>query len=401
MQPAPVNPDNGTRNGSGHASSRAITREMMLRRLCEVVSMPLTRISRHERDMAGDILIELLKLGSAAMRQQTAQRLAALADSPKRVTLLLARDDVSVARPLLEESTALNDSDLIHITQTASSAHRRIIAARKNLGEAVVDMLAIHGDVQTLSVLLLNTTASISITTMDRLVRASRDHATLVAPLLRRQELTPAHAFAVFWWADEDGRRAILKRFAVDRAVLIASASDMFPIAAEDNFADAVVRKALQYIERRQRNRAAMARSPYGTLEAAIDAALAKPDLFVINEIAYICGIKPVTAAQIFGDAGGEAVAILCKAVGLKRDYVERLWRALRRPVSPDPASPFQRMAFAYDSLAVAKAQTVLRYWNWALSSDFNRNDLGKAEELDEDASVARQAAALVLGRPK
>jgi len=62
----------------------------------------------------------------------------------------------------------------------------------------------------------------------------------------------------------------------------------------------------------------------------------------------------------------------LCKAPGLSRAYVEKLWRALKRPVHgldgemhPDLA----RVMRAYDVISTDKAQTVLRYWNWSLTS--------------------------------
>ena len=90
---------------------------------------------------------------------------------------------------------------------------------------------------------------------------------------------------------------------------------DVFEIAAEEKWADPVTRKALQLIERRQRNRAAAERSPYGSLEGAItcrrDRRHGRP---TAQEIGYLAGIKPVTAAKILSDKGGEGLAVLCKA---------------------------------------------------------------------------------------
>ncbi len=56
-------------------------------------------------------------------------------------------------------------------------------------------------------------------------------------------------------------------------------------------------------------------------------------DQGLMNEIAHLAGIKPATAAQVFADPGGEAIAVFCKAVGLKRPALLALWRALRRAV--------------------------------------------------------------------
>src|SRR5262249_44199759 len=97
-------------------------------------------------------------------------------------------------------------------------------------------------------------------------------------------------------------------------------------------WSDPDARKTLQVIERRQRNRAAAAQSKYGSLEGAISAAEHGIDHALVQEIAHLSGIKPTTASQIFSDPGGEAVGVYAKAVGLRRQGLITLWRALRRP---------------------------------------------------------------------
>ena len=53
-----------------------------------------------------------------------------------------------------------------------------------------------------------------------------------------------------------EARLQILRRFAVDRQVLIQELGEVFKIAASEGWSDADTRKTLQVIERRQRNRA-------------------------------------------------------------------------------------------------------------------------------------------------
>ena len=169
---------------------------------------------------------------------------------------------------------------------------------------------------------------------VDRLVSESRDDARLRQPLLLRPELRPAHALVMFWWVDSNVRVDILKRFSAERISLIEACSDIFPMAAKQNWSDPVVRKGLQVIERRQRNRAALERSRFTSLEDAIAIALREGmTRELMDEISYISGIKPLTGAKIFADQGGESIAVLCKAVGLKRQYFKALWAALKRPI--------------------------------------------------------------------
>ena len=44
----------------------------------------------------------------------------------------------------------------------------------------------------------------------------------------------------------------------------------------------------------------------------------------------------------------------------------------------------FNRVSEIYETIAVAKAQTVLRYWNWSLSSAYSPDEV-EAEDEDPD----------------
>jgi len=76
----------------------------------------------------------------------------------------------------------------------------------------------------------------------------------------------------------------------------------------------------------------------------------------------------------------------------------------MRRPEvladgSPDPI--WERVQITYEMLAVDRAQTVLRYWNWSLSSALTPALLkairdGEEEALD-DYSAPERAAMLAL----
>ena len=164
-------------------------------------------------------------------------------------------------------------------------------------------------------------------------------------------------------------------------------------------------RKALQFIERRQRNRAAIERSEYEGLEAAIETAEVQGlTRQLTEEISYMAGIKPATGAQILTDKGGEGIAILCKAPGLKREYIEKIWRALKRPVHEidETIHPsLARVYETYDVISTDKAQTVLRYWNWSLTASLNADVLRYIKNgvipREEEFGAAAITAALVF----
>jgi uncharacterized protein (DUF2336 family) len=112
-----------------------------------------------------------------------------------------------------------------------------------------------------------------------------------------------------------------------------------------------------------------------------------------------------MTGAKIMTDPGGEGLAVLCKATGLPRASLRQLWRALRRPDATEAgeiAPGLARVVTIYDMVAVDRAQTVLRYWNWSLSSAMTPTLIKAIREEDDAAldefSVPQRAAMLAFG---
>ena len=269
----------------------------------------------------------------------------------------------------------------------------------------MTETLFSFGEMEVIEAVLRNKTARLSQVGIETVVGLSRQSPGLCGPLLKRPELRPSGAYVMFWWCVPEDRRTILQRFAVSREVMQEASEDVFPMAAEEGWADPVARKALQFIERRQRNRAAIEKSPFDSLEQAVMVA-ARDGLTreTASEIAFLAGVKPLTGAKLLGDPGGEPLAILCKATGMSRVDLTNLWRSMRRPetladgkIHPD----WERVQITYEMLAVDRAQTVLRYWNWSLSSALTPSLLRAIRDGEDDAvdeySAPERAAMMVL----
>jgi uncharacterized protein (DUF2336 family) len=382
------------------------SRAALLKRLADVVCLPASRINAFERAMTADLLVEMLRDAVVEEREKVARRLANLTEMPGVLVRLLLRDELPVARALLENSPSLSDADLINCLYNSTQDHRRLVAQRRGVSEVVADALVDMDETTVTETLLRNELVRFSHQGLENIVAASRDNPQLIPLLLKRGELRPSHAYVMFWWSDDEARRTILQRFAVSREILQDAVGDVFPLASAEGWQDPLSRKALQFIERRQRNRAAIAKSPYDSLEDAVAAAQAGMTRETAEEISYLSGLKPMTGAKIFTDPGGEPLAILCKATGLPRGAVRALWRGLRRPeadASGAPSPGLERVLTAFDTIAVDRAQTMLRYWNWSLSSAMTPALLKAIREGDEAAvdeySVPQRAAMLALSR--
>jgi uncharacterized protein (DUF2336 family) len=380
-------------------------RRTLLKRLADVVCLPASRVNAFERAMTADLLVEMLREASREERARVAQRLSPLSEIPNCLVRLLLRDEIEIAQLLLEDCGSLTDADLVACARDTGPVHRKAIAGRKGgLSEVVAETLVEPLETEVLAALLHNVGARLSQPAMEAIVGASRAEPSLVPFLLKRPELRPSGAYVMFWWCDADARRTILQRFAVSREVLQEAVDDVFALGAAENWQDPLARKALQFIERRQRNRSAIEKSPFDSLEAAVEAAEAGLTREIAEEIAYLSGIKPATAAKLLADRGGEPIAVLCKATGLSKAALKSLWRSMKRPELAEDGSTapdLERILITYEMIATDRAQTVLRYWNWALSSALTPALVRAIREGDSDAldeySVPQRAAMLAL----
>ncbi|WP_443750915.1 DUF2336 domain-containing protein [Asticcacaulis solisilvae] len=382
-------------------------RHVLLKRLADVVCLPESRINAFERAVTADLLVEMLREAGVEERARVAKRLSILAELPNSLVRLLLVDEVEVARPLIEDGEALSDSDLYFCARNGRHGHRILLASRKALPSFLSEILVDSEEMPVIETLLKNSKAEMSQQAVETVVALSQNAPQLIPLLMRRAELRPSSAYILFWWSPAEVRRLILSRFGVNREIMQDMASDVFAMAAQEKWQDAMSRKALQFIERRQRNREALKKSPYDSLEAAIaDAAQNGMTRKMAEEIAYLSGIKPSTGAKILRDAGGEGLAVLCKATGLSRKALKALWKALRRPMRTETGQIHPQLAevlITYDMLAVDRAQTVLRYWNWSLSSALTHvmlKSLSRGEDVDLDTlSVPQRAAMLAFAQ--
>jgi uncharacterized protein (DUF2336 family) len=383
------------------------SRQVLMRRLADVVCLPESRINAFERAVTADLLVEMLRESDLAERARVAKRLSILAELPNSLVRLLLIDEVEVARPLIEEGEALSDSDLYYCARHGKTGHRLMLAARKGLSSLLSEILVESEEIAVIEVLLKNGKATLSQQAIETVVAMSQNAPSLVPLVMRRPEIRPSSAYVLFWWSPAEVRKVILSRFGVNREVMQDMAADVFAMAAKEKWQDAMSRKALQFIERRQRNREALKKSPYDSLEAAIaDAAKGGMTRKMAEEIAYMSGIKPSTGAKLLRDAGGEGLAVLCKATGLSRKALKALWKALRRPLRTADGHIHPQLAdvlIVYDMLAVDRAQTVLRYWNWSLSSALTHvmlKSLARGEDMElEGLSVPQRAAMLAFAQ--
>ncbi|WP_270374649.1 DUF2336 domain-containing protein [Marinicauda sp. Alg238-R41] len=338
-------------------------RSVLTRRLADIVCLPSSTVTPQERWMVADVLEEMLRTANPELRGRVAARLAEQAEAPAGLLRRLALDNFEIAKPILERSQALTDFDMMEIARAGDVSHRTALARREQVSETVTAALVAAADPHVLTILLRNSGARIAPQTMDRLINLASEDYNLALLLIRRAELRPAQAFALFWDVGHDQRKMILSRFAVGRTILQDAAQDVFPLVANPEDQDALVQRTLFYIDRRQRNREANDSSSYGGLEGVAERAVNGHDEALRMEGARLANIQLSLFERILGDLGGEPLGVLAKATGLSRRHLGYLSLAAGFAAGSVAA---ERSEYVFDTLSVDKAQTVLRYWDWS-----------------------------------
>jgi uncharacterized protein (DUF2336 family) len=145
------------------ASGSEAHRVEILTRITDLFFAGAARYSAEQVNIFDEILAKLVAAIEPMARAKLAARLALVRNAPAGVVRKLAFDDnIAVAGPVLRESDCLNDADLVASANSKSQKHLVAISERKNLSEAVTDVLVTRGDRDVVHSVSKNPTARIS-----------------------------------------------------------------------------------------------------------------------------------------------------------------------------------------------------------------------------------------------
>jgi uncharacterized protein (DUF2336 family) len=314
-----------------------------------------------ERDMMGEILRDLVRDVEMAVRTRLSRRLAADPDAPAGLISALANDEIEVAHPILVQSNALGDAELIEIIHRRTMRHRESIAERRALSEEVSDALAGKGEVTVIETLLCNHGAEISNETMTALVEASKDVVSYQGPLLDRSDLTPHLARRMYWWVSAALREHIANNFEIDSTELDTKiVSTVTEILGERPVLE-MPADGLDELARKLSEVSSI------TPELLIETLREREMSLFEALLARLIGLKKPLVRRFILEPGGEALSIACKSANItKADFtsiflLSRSARPGEKVVDPNELS--RAMAF-YDRLTPGMAKKVVERWH-------------------------------------
>ena len=149
----------------------------------------LGNLSKEEFQIARDIIDLMARDAAVMVREALATKLKMSENLPRAVALSLARDIDSVAIPILEYSTVLDDADLVELIRTSPEAKQTAIARRESLSTDVTDALVATENRAVVKTVVANNGAEISEKTLNRVVDEYGAIEELHEPLTHRAKL--------------------------------------------------------------------------------------------------------------------------------------------------------------------------------------------------------------------
>ncbi|WP_321392379.1 DUF2336 domain-containing protein [Emcibacter sp.] len=317
-------------------------------------------LSTRELSLMSDILGTLFHHVEMDVRKKLAERLATRLDTSVDLIILLANDEIEVARPVLMLSKLLDDNNLIKIIRHKTIQHQLSITARRHLSSAVCRELVTTGNDKVVVSLLSNRDARIDNDTLAGLVEKARGREDIQAPLIKREDLPRELCAQMYEWVSDSLKEVILQTHSM-------SESDI----------NEIVSGTLEDIRDENETLANQVGAEENLIEKLSTAGKLSPSFLMkslgqgqvsLFELGFakLANIPKDIMSSILYDRGSEALAIACRAINIDRSVFLTIYRMTREARDMESKLSQEEIDRAYDrfnNMDPRRAQLTLHSW--------------------------------------
>lgn len=311
--------------------------------------------SERERDLFGDIMVRIMTRLDADKRTEISTRLATIDRAPVKVLRYLALQPIAVARPILVQSQVLTEHDLIIVIRIRDYDHMSAIASRAIVTIPVTAELIKCGNDTVIAILLDNEGAQISPRSFQRLLKGAGVAPDIQRALLRRADLPKAIGREIVRLAGEAIRTFLLANDRADLLIYLDVSVETKPGPEPPPIGPKTEELNLLFRTLRERHE----NQPLS--EAEFVQAVVGHDLASVACLIAILAPAPLPVAMewVCGRDFNPAI-IACRAVGFRRDTVEKFLKSGINPSSIVPSNQAKFLA-TFDHLSRKMAKNVLK----------------------------------------
>ena len=187
-------------------------RRVLLREITDMFFSTDTPHGPTEMSLFDGLLGKLSQDMEEEVRVELAARMSLAPRPPRGLVSQLAGDTIAVAGEVLRHSRALTDDQLIALAQTRSQEHLRAISQRREVSEALSDVIVDRGDDATLGTLLGNAEARLSRKAHETVVDRAQQNPDLHEAVVNRKCLPIDLLNEMYFGVEARLRQAIMSR---------------------------------------------------------------------------------------------------------------------------------------------------------------------------------------------
>jgi uncharacterized protein (DUF2336 family) len=291
-----------------------------LRRIADLFVSGAIRYSEEQVALFDDVIGRLAAEVEIKAREELANRLAPLSNSPPKTIRKLATDnEISVAAPVLTQSPRLDEAALVEISRAMGQQHLLAISKRKELSGAVTDVLVDRGNRHILQSVAENPGARFTSLGYSSMVQRAEGDDAIAAVVGSRSDL-PRHLFLQLLGKASENARARLERSNVQSAREI------------QNIVESVATRIIAKTAAGSRQYGA-ARALIQSLSSSGELSESRLDNFAkagkfeetVVSLAQLCGVSVATVERSMMQERPEMLLILARAAGLSWPTVKSL----------------------------------------------------------------------------
>lgn len=209
----------------GHETAPA-KRRALIEEITAVFREP-SGVGPRELHQIGEALLKIVPSLPVPERVRISERLATSKAAPADLVHRLAMDAPEVATPILSESPALSEADLVACAREGGSLRLSAIARRPSLSASLQSRIVESGDSHAIGALVGNTKLALSPDVQRAILTRARRDETVAERLLERTDVPPSTLCSLFFALSPLGRMRLLRILA--HRPLPASPSDAEP----------------------------------------------------------------------------------------------------------------------------------------------------------------------------
>lgn len=344
-------------------SAKSLNQEdlaLVVSEMCVNDEAPLTA---SEALIAYDILNRLYPDAQAHVRRKLAERFAVRDDVPHDLILMLANDQIDIARLVIMHSPLLGDEDLIKVIVERTREHRLAVSIRQRISAKVADVLVYLGDEDVMINLAHNGGAELSEHALKRLVTASRTATNLQDPLLKRPEMRADLAAMMYQWVGQALRLYIGQNYGEALSMLL---DDDVQAATERALAEHHAHPIAPPTPTPS-NKSNKPQAPASPILNALLVALRRSDLQTVeDELKSAARLALPSVERVLYNDNGEALAVLCRSLEVSRAVFSEIFTRLHgtKPYSRFTSTREHSNAIAaFERLSTKQAGFILDHW--------------------------------------